>query len=1026
MKTVKAVVFALVAGLAMSAAAAPKYQATLTASGYTGESTLTNFPVLVRISETRISGFSYDDCAANGADISFKGADGTTLVHEIDTWNPEGESLVWVKLPTLAKDTTFTMGWKDAAPVAVQSSDTWTDYVGVWHMGEADGVCSNSSPCGAKYDATPAGTGAANSALYVGTDAPVGGARCFSKTSVKSYLSVPSYDAENVGGVFTMSAWVRVEEINGNYPRLFNRKNNYGDSCGWEVEVNRQSYTDIKPRGASGTSVDTSVPSYKATWVHLSFVFNGTTLSVYGNGAFKNSGFIAAATDHKTCGHNTDNTTYAGDLRIGSIWEPWIASYDECRLMKGAASADWVKTEYDTVQSASFLAYGEAEDLFAVTERITDAGWQGLGLKFAAATTNRALTVVWDATDKGTELSSWTHKATIEVAANDTTASLDLTATTWGGETATWGGETCKAVRFCFADASPLWSDATIWSDPSAPRFDALTLDGTGGDSLKVSGTLKSFVGDSCTLQVYVGKTAASLAAWDGATTSLTQAGDFSFTLCESDATAARYLTPGQTYYVQVKATAGALTGESPVAVVEMKNGATVGLTEGSANHRKLTVKGALKDLGMTGETTITLWAGTSNDPTTFVQIGGPVKVSTDAFTISGSLEKFYTTYYWQVRTTNVSASGATTNTPARASSDGNVYPKDTATYTMKDGADGNWNDPACWDDNANGDCLGIPSSSDASVSFAANRKGRLVLTNNLNKAIYVSGENADVTIVSAGGTQRTITSFSVTGTRAHLTLDGVKFTSVDGGLVLGQQAMLSVTNGANISTTLTVRNLQGGTIEVADKSTLKIRYYDFGPGTTTVNDATMEVIGGIISFHADANTSLFGTNAVFRYLGKSPLLKLSHTTPWLYSQIPNKTKTTAVALTFEYEVPVGGYETAPFQASSPSDGFTRKLGGANGDTIDGVVEDGKVRASLTVNVSTNSPALKSAKGVTATPLISWPKAGISLDFVKEGFLPKASRDSFVWGDYLESDPTTPTTLSLTLGSRFGFLLFVR
>ena len=127
----------------------------------------------------------------------------------------------------------------------------------------------------------------------------------------------------------------------------------------------------------------------------------------------------------------------------------------------------------------------------------------------------------------------------------------------------------------------------------------------------------------------------------------------------------------------------------------------------------------------------------------------------------------------------------------------------------------------------------------------------------------------------------------------------------------------------------------------------------------------------------------------------------------------------TVKAVAFALTLGLAMSAAAPFQASNPSDGFSRKMGGAQDSAC-------TVRALLAVNVSTNSPALKSAKGVRATPLVSWPKAGISLDFVKEGFLPKTSCDSFVWGDYLESAPTTPTTLSLTLGSRFGFLLFVR
>ena len=61
---------------AASAFALPRKAAEITVSGYTGKSILENFPVLVRISPERISGFSYADCAAGGADIAFHDAQG--------------------------------------------------------------------------------------------------------------------------------------------------------------------------------------------------------------------------------------------------------------------------------------------------------------------------------------------------------------------------------------------------------------------------------------------------------------------------------------------------------------------------------------------------------------------------------------------------------------------------------------------------------------------------------------------------------------------------------------------------------------------------------------------------------------------------------------------------------------------------------------------------------------------------------------------------------------------------------------
>ena len=60
------------AALAPSVAlAVPRWRAEIGVAGYTGTAPLTNFPVLVRLSETAVSGFRYADCAADGADFAF-------------------------------------------------------------------------------------------------------------------------------------------------------------------------------------------------------------------------------------------------------------------------------------------------------------------------------------------------------------------------------------------------------------------------------------------------------------------------------------------------------------------------------------------------------------------------------------------------------------------------------------------------------------------------------------------------------------------------------------------------------------------------------------------------------------------------------------------------------------------------------------------------------------------------------------------------------------------------------------------
>ena len=205
-------------GLAVSAAlAAPSYQAKLTVQGYTGAE-LANFPVLVRLSPQTVNDFAYTQCQADGSDVVFVDEIGGPLDYQLDTWNPDGESLFWVRLPALRHGVAFHVRWGDSESNVdpKRSAATWNaNYGAVWHMGEASGVCANSTVHGSAYDATPEGKPMSNadqSVRYDGDDAPVGGARTTSKggNNGNAYLVVPNYDALQCGGTFTFSGWMRL------------------------------------------------------------------------------------------------------------------------------------------------------------------------------------------------------------------------------------------------------------------------------------------------------------------------------------------------------------------------------------------------------------------------------------------------------------------------------------------------------------------------------------------------------------------------------------------------------------------------------------------------------------------------------------------------------------------------------------------------------------------------------------------------------------------------------------------------
>ena len=62
---------------------------------------LAAFPVLVRISAAAPSGFSYANCP-DASHLWFTDGAGASLPFEVDTWDTNGTSLVWVSAPALS------------------------------------------------------------------------------------------------------------------------------------------------------------------------------------------------------------------------------------------------------------------------------------------------------------------------------------------------------------------------------------------------------------------------------------------------------------------------------------------------------------------------------------------------------------------------------------------------------------------------------------------------------------------------------------------------------------------------------------------------------------------------------------------------------------------------------------------------------------------------------------------------------------------------------------------------------------
>ena len=117
--------------------------------GYEGASTLTNFPALIKLNDgCGNNRFRYSECAAGGADLLFTDESGNILNHEIETWNTNGESHIWVQVPALVRNSQIVVHWKNPARAADANLFIPTDLpdCGLW-LDAAKGVTTNASAC---------------------------------------------------------------------------------------------------------------------------------------------------------------------------------------------------------------------------------------------------------------------------------------------------------------------------------------------------------------------------------------------------------------------------------------------------------------------------------------------------------------------------------------------------------------------------------------------------------------------------------------------------------------------------------------------------------------------------------------------------------------------------------------------------------------------------------------------------------------------------------------------------------------
>jgi hypothetical protein len=320
----------------------------ITFSGYTQPETLTNFPALVVLANGLDGGeFQYSQFASSsGGDLRFSDSTQTNeLNYEIEIWNTNGNSYVWVQVPALSSNSYICAYWgntnQTTPPAYTTNGATWSSgFATVYHMNQTSG--------GTVYDSTANhNNGGFNSS---------GGYSWTNNGAADGCVQFPASGANSgitAGGSsisWSVSAWFM-----GLLPTS-SQRTLYLDQNGNDINIGGGSSV-VECYGGYGQHVSspnvTITPASSSNqWQQLTAVGTGGNTLIYVNGVY--GGTCATEGSGSTRSIGFDSSLWQGGRQ-------WATSLDEFRIESAARSANWVWASYMTMASNSvFSSYGAA------------------------------------------------------------------------------------------------------------------------------------------------------------------------------------------------------------------------------------------------------------------------------------------------------------------------------------------------------------------------------------------------------------------------------------------------------------------------------------------------------------------------------------------------------------------------------------------------------------------------------------------------------------------------------------------
>lgn len=324
------------------------YRKKLTLLGSQVPSALTDFPVLINISDSDLA----SDAQGDGDDILFTSSDGQTkLSHEIEIYSL-GILSAWVKTDlSSGTDTEIYMYYGYPSALNQENAaDVWSSgYEAVYHLNN-DVLDSTSN----NRDGTNSGTSDAAGKIASGKDITPANEITFGTWSVS-------------GQQITVQAWANFDDFDQDDPRILSKaaSGSVQDHV-FMLSLSGSGETYLRSRIKTGTNDNTgtqtllsgSSPLTAGTWYLAATTYNGSNISIYKDGSriadFGHTGDLRQNAWEIWAGNNPNNNNpnqYSMDGKL-----------DEIRVSSIARSAGWLTAEFNNQNSpSSFYTVGAEE-----------------------------------------------------------------------------------------------------------------------------------------------------------------------------------------------------------------------------------------------------------------------------------------------------------------------------------------------------------------------------------------------------------------------------------------------------------------------------------------------------------------------------------------------------------------------------------------------------------------------------------------------------------------------------------------